>query len=119
MRTLWSIKNKTGIENEFINLIKKHSRRIILMFIVNSIILVESYFIVWEILPVSYIGIDLIYTITCILINLIYSINELIIKETKKMFIKKEIGLESKITKDISLNSEELANRSTTFSDEE
>ena len=119
MRAIWSIKNKTGIENEFINLMKKHFRRIILMFIVNSIILVESYFIVWEILPVSYIGIDLIYTITCILINLIYSINELIIKETKKIFIKKEFGLESKITKDISLNSEELANRSITFSDEE
>ena len=59
--------------------------RMILMFFANSILYIESFLIIYDILvPVEFI--DLYYLISCLIINLIYAINEVVIKETKKLF---------------------------------
>ena len=64
-------------------------KRIILMFIANSFIYVESFLIIYDKMPVPDDYIDLVYIITCMLINLIYAINKIVIKETKRIFCKK------------------------------
>lgn len=64
-----------------------HNLRIILMFIVNSFMFVESYLIIYDKMP--YDIIDLIYLISCLLVDLYYTINKIIIKETLKIFCKK------------------------------
>lgn len=76
--------NKEMITDD--NALEHDLRRMILMFIANILMYVESYLIIWDVL--DFIGeyIDLIYTITCLIINLIYAINKLIIEETKKIF---------------------------------
>ena len=50
-------------------------KRIILIFIANSFIFVESFLIIHDKMPVPDDYIDLVYIITCLLINLIYAIN--------------------------------------------
>ena len=64
-----------------------HNLRIILMFIVNSFMFVESYLIIYDKMPSDII--DLIYLISCLLVDLYYTINKIIIKETLKIFCKK------------------------------
>ena len=64
-------------------------KRIILIFIANSIIYVESFLIIHDKMPVNDDYIDLVYIITCLLINLIYAINKIVIRETKRIFCKK------------------------------
>ena len=64
-------------------------KRIILIFIANSIIYVESFLIIHDKMPVDDDYIDLVYIITCLLINLIYAINKIVIRETKRIFCKK------------------------------
>ena len=63
--------------------------RIIIIFIANSFIYIESFLIIYDKLPVPDKYIDLVYIITCLIINLIYTINKVVIKETKKIFCKK------------------------------
>ena len=63
--------------------------RIIIIFIANSFIYIESFLIIYDKLPVPGNYIDLVYIITCLIINLIYTINKVVIKETKKIFCKK------------------------------
>ena len=63
--------------------------RIIIIFIANSFIYIESFLIIYDKLPVPDNYIDLVYIITCLIINLIYTINKVVIKETKKIFCKK------------------------------
>lgn len=63
--------------------------RIIIMFIANSFIYIESFLIIYDKLPVPDNFIDLVYIITCLIINLIYAINKVVIKETKRIFCKK------------------------------
>ena len=63
--------------------------RIIIIFIANSFIYIESFLIIYDKLPVPNNYIDLVYIITCLIINLIYTINKVVIKETKKIFCKK------------------------------
>ena len=62
--------------------------KMILMFIGNSLLYIESYLIIYDKLPVPFDYIDLVYLVTCLLINLIYAINKKIIYETKKLFCK-------------------------------
>lgn len=64
-------------------------KRIILIFIANSFIYVESFLIIHDKMPVNVDCIDLVYIITCLLINLIYAINKIVIRETKRIFCKK------------------------------
>ena len=91
-----------------------------MMFIANSLMFIEYYFIIWCKLPFSNIGCDLIYAITCLIINLIYAVNEKIIKVSKKIFSRKKTYLEEKNnTNTFGSYSEELPNRSSTFSDDE
>ena len=111
---------KIDVEKESLDIKKKHIRKMILMFIANSLMFIEYYFIIWCKLPFSNIGCDLIYAITCLIINLIYAVNEKIIKETKKIFSRKKTYLEEKNnTNTFGSYSEELPNRSSTFSDDE
>ena len=63
--------------------------RIIIIFIANSFIYIESFLIIYDKLPVPDNYIVLVYIITCLIINLIYTINKVVIKETKKIFCKK------------------------------
>ena len=57
------------------------------MFIINSYMFVESYLIIYDIMPDDFI--DLTYLISCLLVDLYYTINKIIIKETMKIFCKK------------------------------
>ena len=63
-----------------------HHTKIIIMFFVNSLTIVESYLIIYDKLPYEYV--DLIYLSTCLIIDLYYTINKIIIKETMKIFCK-------------------------------
>lgn len=63
--------------------------KLILTFISNSLLYIESYLIIYDKLPVPLDYIDLVYLVTCLLTNLIYSINKKVIYETKKLFRKK------------------------------
>ena len=63
--------------------------KLILKFISNSLLYIESYLIIYDKLPVPLDYIDLVYLVTCLLTNLIYSINKKVIYETKKLFRKK------------------------------
>lgn len=65
-----------------------HLFKIILMFISNSLLYIESFLILYDKFPLSNNSIDLVYLITCLIINLIYAINNKLIYETKKLFCK-------------------------------
>ena len=68
-----------------------HHSRIIMMLIVNSLLFIESYLIIYDVFSTAFNleeGIDLIYLISCIVIIVYYTINKLIIKETLKIFCK-------------------------------
>ena len=69
--------------------------RIIIIFIINTLIYVESFIIINDALPIQGVYIDFIYLVSCLIINLIYSINKLVINETKKIFCKKLISKQS------------------------
>ena len=56
------------------------------MFIINSLLFVESYLIINDIIT-KYV--DVIYLITCIVIDIYYTMNKIIIKETMKIFCRK------------------------------
>ena len=64
-----------------------HNLKIVLMFLINSFMFVESYLIIYDKMPDDFI--DLIYLISCLLVDLYYTINKIIIKETLKLFCKK------------------------------
>ena len=64
-----------------------HNLKIVLMFIINSYMFVESYLIIYDIMPADFI--DLTYLISCLLVDLYYTINKIIIKETMKIFCRK------------------------------
>ena len=61
-----------------------HHLKIILMFILNSMMFIESFLIIYDKMPSDYI--DLIYVISCLLLDLYYAINKSIIKETMRIF---------------------------------
>ena len=61
-----------------------HHLKIILMFILNSMMFIESFLIIYAKMPSDYI--DLIYVISCLLLDLYYAINKIIIKETMRIF---------------------------------
>ena len=63
-----------------------HNVKIVLMFLINSFMFVESYLIIYDKIPADFI--DLIYLISCFLVDLYYTINKIIIKETMKIFCK-------------------------------
>ena len=63
--------------------------KIILIFIFNSLLYIESYLIIYDKMPVPFDYTDLVYLVTCLLTDLIYSINKKVIYETKKLFSKK------------------------------
>ena len=67
---------------------KHHHTKIVLMFIFNSAIFIESYLIVFDKFP-NYDYVDLVYLITCLIILLYYTLNKIIIKETMRIFCKK------------------------------
>ena len=81
---------KEEIEKEVANENSERDlKRIIIIFIANTFIYVESFLIIYDKLPVPYNYIDLMYIITCLIINLVYTINKIVIKETKRIFCKK------------------------------
>ena len=61
-------------------------KRIIIIFIANTFIYVESFLIIYDVLHIIDKYIDLIYVITCLIINLVYTINSLVFN--KNIFIK-------------------------------
>jgi len=65
---------------------RHHHTKIVLMFLVNSSIFIESYLIIYDQFGDTYI--DLIYVLSTFLIQLYYTINKLIITETMKIFCK-------------------------------
>ena len=66
-----------------------HLFKIILMFIANSFLYIESFLILYDKLSVPDDYIDLVYLVTCLIVDLIYSINRKVIFESKKLFCKK------------------------------
>ena len=76
---------------------------LILMPLINSVMFIESYLIIYNIIPENLL--DLIYLISCFLVDLYYSINRITIKETIKIFCrnlyKKLYKLKKKETIDI------------------
>ena len=80
-----------------------HNLKIILMFIINSLMFVESYLIIYDQMPENFI--DLIYLISCLIVDLYYTINKIIIKETLKIFCKRYYDKKyPEIKKDESIN---------------
>lgn len=63
-----------------------HHTKIVFMFIINSLLFVESYLIINDIIS-NYV--DAIYLITCIVIDIYYTMNKIIIDETMKIFCRK------------------------------
>ena len=63
-----------------------HHTKILFMFIINSLLFVESYLIINDIIT-KYV--DVIYLITCIVIDIYYTMNKIVIKETMKIFCRK------------------------------
>ena len=63
--------------------------RMILIFITNTLIYVESFIIIHDVINIKGVYIDLIYLVSCLIVTLIYSINKFVINETKKIFCKK------------------------------
>jgi hypothetical protein len=63
-----------------------HHTKIVFMFIINSLLFVESYLIINNIIS-NYV--DVIYLISCIVIDIYYTMNKIIIKETMKIFCRK------------------------------
>lgn len=61
-----------------------HHTKIILMFIVNSILFIQSYLIIYDSFPSN--EVDLIYLITCLIVLAYYTINKITIKETLRIF---------------------------------
>ena len=61
--------------------------KILLMFISNSCIFIESYLIIFDKIKIEYI--DLIYLTTSLFLDLSYTLNETVRKETLKIFCKK------------------------------
>lgn len=86
-----------------------HYTRIILMFITNSAVFIESYLIIFGIIPIK--DIDLIYLTTCLFVDLYYTINKIIIKKTLNIFCQKyynkKYGEMSRTDSDISQESGE------------
>jgi hypothetical protein len=63
--------------------------RMIIIFITNTLIYVESFIIIHDVIKIKGVYIDLIYLVSCLIVTLIYSINKFVINETKKIFCKK------------------------------
>ena len=63
-----------------------HHTKILFMFIINSLLFVESYLIINDIIS-NYV--DVIYLISCIVIDIYYTMNKIVIKETMKIFCRK------------------------------
>jgi hypothetical protein len=63
-----------------------HHTKIVFMFIINSLLFVESYLIINDIIS-NYV--DVIYLISCIVIDIYYTMNKIVIKETMKIFCRK------------------------------
>ena len=67
-----------------------HFTKIILMFLVNILLFIESYLIIFDKFDGFGDGVvDLIYLVTCLLVLFYYTINKIIIKETQKICCKK------------------------------
>lgn len=82
----WRKKNEaaSGLIDDSSGTYKHNFKRVVIMFILNNIIFIESYLIIYDVL--SYDSIDLIYLITCLAVDLFNSINETVYKETLKIF---------------------------------
>lgn len=64
-----------------------HFTKILIMFIVNSLLFIESFLIVFDVDFIYRIfNIDLLYLISCLVILLYYTINKKVIQETTKIF---------------------------------
>ena len=63
--------------------------RMIIIFITNTLIYVESFIIIHDVINIKGVYIDLIYLVSCLIVTLIYSINKFVINQTKKIFCKK------------------------------
>jgi hypothetical protein len=61
-----------------------HFTKILIMFIVNSLLFIESFLIIFDAFPVS--NVDLFYLGLCLIILLYYTINRKVIEETMKIF---------------------------------
>ena len=61
-----------------------HHTRMVSMFIINSLLFIESYLIIYDAFPTD--EVDLIYLITCLIIDIYYTINKIVIQETLKIF---------------------------------
>lgn len=62
-----------------------HFIKILIMLIINSLLFIESYLIIYDKLDFMLPGLDLLYLSTCLIILLFYSINKIIIKETLRI----------------------------------
>ena len=82
---------KEEIEKEMLNEndYEHDLNRMIIIFITNTLIYVESFIIIHDVINIKGVYIDLIYLVSCLIVSLIYSINKFVINETKKIFCKK------------------------------
>ena len=82
---------KEEIEKEMLNEndYEHDLNRMIIIFITNTLIYVESFIIIHDVIKIKGVYIDLIYLVSCLIVTLIYSINKFVINETKKIFCKK------------------------------
>lgn len=102
-----------------------HYTRILLMLIVNSLLFIESFLIVFDVGFIYEIfNIDLLYLTSCLIILLYYTINKKVIQETTKIFCynyyKKSVEddkkrIDSSLTGDDDDDEDEVENRTESF----
>jgi hypothetical protein len=68
-----------------------HFTRVLLMFFVNMLTLIEQYLIIYDVFDYKVVNIDFIYLSTCLIIDLFYTINKTIYDETCVIFCHKTI----------------------------
>ena len=65
--------------------------RVLLMFFVNMLSLIEQYLIIYDVFDYNVVNVDFIYLSTCLIIDLFYTLNKTIYDETCFIFCNKHI----------------------------
>ena len=68
---------------------KRQFIRFLIIFFINILFILETFLIIYDVLPGN---IDFIYLCSCLVVDLCYSINSTVINETKKIFCRNNIS---------------------------
>ena len=81
--------------------------RVLLMFFVNMLSLIEQYLIIYDVFDYNVVNVDFIYLSTCLIIDLFYTLNKTIYDETCVIFCHKNIKKPKQILMEDTTSSKE------------